>query len=54
MTTLALSSADLTALPTDALVVAIRSKAVGDSVELGIERGGQKQQVTMVLKADTQ
>jgi putative serine protease PepD len=38
----------------DALVVAIRSKAVGDSVELGIERGGQKQQVTMVLKADTQ
>lgn len=37
----------------DALVVAIRSKVVGDSVALEIERGGQKQSVTMVLQADT-
>ena len=37
----------------DALVVAIRSRAVGDSVELTILRGGQEQTVTMVLQADT-
>lgn len=37
----------------DALVVAIRSKAVGDSVTLVVQRGGQDQTVTMVLQADT-
>lgn len=37
----------------DELVVAIRSKAVGDSVSLVIERGGERKNVTMVLEADT-
>jgi putative serine protease PepD len=36
----------------DALIVAIRARAVGDSVTLTVERDGQEIDLTMVLEAD--